>query len=269
MAAIKTKLHILSNGVNPSTGIIGAQHDCVRLMQSAASYVIDPDVLNLLKREDVKASLRALAEAGIARLPMPRMTVEFDTDAGNADGPRWVREFVLFEEREDHIEAHYAMLDHNNVGMVGNDRIRCKILSDGRIELRYPPIDLKSWAAIVEGAVCTGLSLCLLMLNTKGIEKQVVEVATLNKARAKRGKHAIPAHSVVHIGTIYRRDGTGVKYVKGETGRHMPMHVRQAHTRRQHFGPGREETKIIFIPLTIVNFDPNEPEPKVKRVIKV
>ncbi len=107
----------------------------------------------------------------------------------------------------------------------------------------------------------TALNLALLMLNTKGIEKQVITVAeSLNKKRKAHGKLPIPTHSVVHVGTIYRRDGTAIKH-EGHGGWHMPMHWRCGYTRVQHFGTNREETKMVYIPPCIVNFKPEEAAP--------
>lgn len=258
---VKTKLHIVAQGIDPRSKRSGASHDVVQGMMKAHSYVIDKDVIALLQRDDVHESINALCVAGIARLPVPDMLVEFDT-VGH-------RVFIhLKEAPNEKIYAYVAVMELKSlVTAVGIDRIVCSITSDGKFTLSMPPVDGEDWDKIIQGAIVVGLSVALLMLNTKGIEKEIVEVHTLNKVRIKKGREPIPSHTVVHIGKIYRRDGT--HYTRAEGGWKMPMHIRQAHTRRQHFGPNNEETKIVFVPMCIVNFEPDKPLPQVNRHVKV
>jgi hypothetical protein len=65
------------------------------------------------------------------------------------------------------------------------------------------------------------------------------------------GKVAIPRHTVVRIGTVYSRDGNSVAQNGAAK---LAPHLRSAYARTQHFGPGNESTKIVFIPSCIVNY---------------
>lgn len=260
---VRTKLHILASNINPKTNERGDTHKQIKDMLGAASYIADSDVLDLLKRQDAARSIRTVIEAGIARLPHSPMVVEFELM------PEY-HEFVLLKEGDEGtILANYAMLENNtHVGFTCEYEVVCTMHTDGgkpAFTLEMPANALK--AEVVGTGIGIALGVSLLMLNTRGIEKQVIECVALNKQREKKGKASIPTHTVVHIGTIYRRDGSAIDRPKG--GWHMPMHLRSGYTRRQHYGIGREQEKLVYIPPCIVNFKPDEEVPLPKKSVRV
>lgn len=295
---IRTKLHLLADYTITQTtsyehekykSKLGGVHPILQKMMGAASYVIDHAVLELLTRADVGKSIAAVIEAGIARLPVSPMLIEFSPMQGYTD-------FVLLEE--DPVEKPDQLATSLNVwvGVMYPDN--SAIIYDyslpygiGKDTLTIPDIqmtytfaelanltpakknEIESTDAQVKNFIQSGiiaLELAFLMLNTKGIEKQVIEVPNLNKARIRKGRTPIQRHSIIHIGTIYRRDGSAIRGDFGATGRHMPMHLRQAHTRRQHYGPREDgNTKLIFVPACIVNFVPDENLAPTHRTIAV
>lgn len=296
---IKTKLHILSENVasedfalttkglqpfrNTPKFTKAGSHPLVTKFLNAADYVVDNEVVDLLKRDDCVKSIRALCEAGIARLPVSPMVIEMQLTPAYHD-------FVLLRERGEYIEAYFAMLDcKTNVAMVSHEPINYKLNDDGSINTIVPPHQRNLLNKLLAGAPTftsnaddanelffksqfTGgivaVQLALLMLNTMGIEKHEVPVAQINKARAKRGRAPIPRHSTVHIGTIYKRDGTAERR-GADGGWHMPMHIRQAYTRRQRYGEGNKDTKLVYIPMCIVNYKEGETVPLPKKIVKV
>jgi hypothetical protein len=258
---IATKLHELADQTNSAGGRPTREHPSVARMLSVPNYVVGPDVFELLKREDARSSIKALCEAGLARLPFPQMVVEFR--AGTL-----AHEFVLLEETENEhvINMTWAMLRlDNGYGLLVDQVIPFEISQQGITPLRIPSSEMHRQALLVGGAIAIGVA--LLMLNTKGIEKQVVECSKLNKHRVRSGKTAIPKHSVLHIGMIYRRDGTGERFQRA--GHHKRMHLRAGHTRRQHYGPQNQDVKIVYVPPVIVNFKPDEELVQPKKVIRV
>lgn len=260
---IRTKLHILASNIDPETHVVGKDHPMVKDMQAAASYVVDNEVLDLLRREDASKSIKALVEANLVRLPYNPMLVEFEVSPA-------LHEFVLLREHDGKIKGKVVIMSNkNHVAMVMDKEIEMEVKGDGFLLTRYPPKDKKGATECI-ASFMTGVHIALLMLNTKGIEKEVVHVAEgLNRKRVAHGKPRIQHHSIVHIGTIYRRDGTAIKR-DSPGGWHMPMHWRCGHTRRQHFGKNREEEKIVYIPPCIVNFKPEEGTPEAPhRKIKV
>ena len=257
---IRTRIHILASNVDPKTNQFGRDNKIVQDMMKAASFVIDRDVVALVNREDAKKSVKALVEAGLWKLPFNPMVIEYETDGG-PEGK--AHSFVyLYEKGEDIIGRVVLMELGNFTAMCAIDEMTARILNKeimvdaGRYEKQSNPahkLFLHTFAVSVH--------LALLMLNTKGIEKEVVHVPpSFNKKRVAKGRASIPSHTVVHIGTIYRRDGSAIKR-DGHGGWHMPMHWRCGYTRRQHFGKNREEEKMVYIPPCIVNFKPDEDTP--------
>lgn len=260
---IRTKLHILAENIDPDTMTTGAENETVQRMLAAASYVVDKEVLNLLSREDASKSVKALIDANLVHLPYNPMVVEYEVTPLH-------HEFVLLREENGCIYGTVTVMDNKiHAAMVANREVKLELVDGAFIMTGYPKADSRE-AKVITSAFMTGVSIALLMLNTKGIEKEVIEVpARFNKKRQARNKPPIPKHSIVHIGTIYRRDGTAIKR-DGRGGWHMPMHWRCGYTRRQHFGVGREDERMVFIPPCIVNFKPEENAPTApKRKIKV
>jgi hypothetical protein len=183
------------------------------------------------------------------------MVVEYEAN------PKW-HEFVMLREKDGAIYGRIATMDNTTTtAMVANNEIKITF-SNGMAHVAPCPGDNHPDFAIFRNAFMVGVNLALLMLNTKGIDKEVVVVSeSLNKKRVQRGKPRIPTHSVVRIGTIYRRDGTAIKNENGRGGWHMPMHWRCGYARIQHFGKNREETKTVYIPPCIVNYKPEEDAP--------
>lgn len=259
---IRTKLHVLASNVDPQNGMLGRDNKIVQDMLKAASFVIDSDVLELVKREDCRKSIRALIEAKMVRLPYNPMVIEFEVDGKS-------HEFVYLYEKFDiatgatFIMGRPVLMElQMETAMVATHEIAAAV-HENEIKVSGGPYEAVGNSAhkLFMHSFAVAVHLALLMLNTKGIEKEVVQVEpSLNKKRIAKGKPPIPTHSVVHIGTIYRRDGSAIKR-EGSGGWHMPMHWRCGYTRRQHFGKNREEEKIVYIPPCIVNFKPEEDAP--------
>lgn len=264
---IRTKLHVLAENIDPSNMQLGKDNKIIKDMLAAADFVVDADVVEMVKRDDCKKSVRALVKAGMFHLPYNPMVVEFEIG-------RLSHEFCYLHQAADGTiyGRPVLMALDDETAMVANFEIRARVHDNGEIMVEYEGYNTKEDSTerrLFYHSFAVSLHVALLMLNTKGIEKQVVEVSeTLNRKRQSRGKPAIPHHSVVHIGTIYRRDGSAIK--RGEGGWHMPMHWRCGYTRRQHFGSNRSQEKMVYIPPCIVNFKPEETIPPApKRNVKV
>jgi len=257
---IRTKLHVLASNVDPNTNTYGRDFEIIKLMLGAASFVIDSDVLDLVKREDCKKSIKALIEADLVRLPYNPMVIEYETH----DAVGGTHEFVYLREENGIIYGRpIAMELAKETALCSMFELSAKI-AGGQLVVNggiYEAKRNEPASKVFLHSFAVAVHLALLMLNTKGIEKEVVQIEpSLNKKRIAKGKHPIPTHSVVHIGTIYRRDGSAIKR-EGSGGWHMPMHWRCGYTRRQHFGKNREEEKVVYIPPCIVNFKPDEDVP--------
>lgn len=222
-------------------------------------YVIDRSLREILSRGDVQASIAAMIEADIAHLPFERMLIEMET------GQRGSHSFVILEEWQDRFRGQMGTLHPHGAAESSPNKFILTLEAKGSGIMVTTPFgaegEHESWLRI------TGLALtvALLMLNIQGVEKEKIVSRALNKARKASGKPSISDHTVVRIGHVYTREGKRVKY--GSTGRVMPVHMRAGHTRRQHFGEGNQEVKIIYVPPVLVNFRPGKQAKPVRKII--
>lgn len=245
---IATKLHVLASLVDDPL---------VSLMMAAPKFVVSDEVMRLLPRDDVQKSIAAMIEAGICKLPYDPVLIEF------AMIPQ-VRRFVLLAEAGGNVAgvigARSATLFRDDRAIVQDNRMQLEVMSEGLLVHHFTD-QTDALAVGLAGAVA------LMMLNTKGIDKDVIETERLNRARLKSGKaQMIPQHTVVRIGTIYDRSGRG--HAAGTTGRRMPVHLRSAFVRNQAFGKNWEEHRLVYIPPVLVNYREGDDVPVPTKVLR-
>jgi hypothetical protein len=281
MMTVFSRIHILAENVRADTNEPSVNDSRMQNMLASPAFVIQQDAFEMMKRADCGAAVQALQDADILRLPYEKMVVEwcinegrasdigpfiFDGGLGSVEGEfvksydqiEPIHEFVHMHE-ETHkgtgkyfIVCEYAFLyTKSRVGGLFADKFgltfedNCiKAVHDKRIHPRQRDIAL--------AACVVALNAALVLMNMRGIEREVHTNAPLNKQRVRKGKPAIRDYSYLHIGHVYRSDGTRVKYTEGDH-RTMPMHVRSAHTRNQVCGEGRLERRLVYIPSVIVN----------------
>lgn len=243
---IHTALHRLAE-------IAGAEPLVMR-MHGVAHYAVAMDVIQIMTRDDVQKSVLAMLEAGIAHLPYPEMLVEFSV------APGCVR-FVLLKERSGGFSAEGAVLVRNELADISPTHARIAVTPCGLT------ID-RAFDGSEADAFVLAAALGLLMLNIRGIDKQVVEPRALNKARRAHGRPTVPTHTVVRIGTVFDRAGRGHAGAI-QNGRRMPVHLRAGHTRMQACGPEHSERRPVYIPPVLVNYREDEPVAKQpKRLVR-
>lgn len=242
---IHTKLHELASVMSTDGTQHGIGNPLIAKMLTCASYVADKDVIDLLQRNDASASIKAMVDAGVARLPYPELVVEFDLTGV-------MRIFCLLREEalSGEIFCHVGyMARSDGAGALEMTPI-CITIENGGFFIKLPEKQMNTHKEFYSVAALIAVSVALLMLNTKGITKEVIECQKLNRTREKSGKVQIPRHTIVRIGTVYARDGKGQSYGHGA----KRPHLRSGYTRNQHYGVNNEQTKIVFIPACIVNY---------------
>lgn len=243
----------------------------VELIESkqAALISVSSDVQDLMQREDVQSSYNAVVEAGINRLPYPKMVIEFD----NFDNPR-IHYVVTLEEHDIpgskvFIKACAHFMDSETGVVDMSDGYVLALASPNQIEMHSQALSNDNWVSdtieIYKGCVAFSIYVALVMLNTKGIHKTVIETSKLNKKRIRQNGAPIPTHTRISLGVVYRKDGKG-EYFGGH--KKMPVHLRSAHTRMQPCGSNNEDRKLVFIPACIVNYEPGvEPKQPMKHLV--
>jgi hypothetical protein len=212
--------------------------DCeeVTAMADLPIYVIDKRLIEMLARSDVKAAMVDMVDHNLARLPFPDMVMEFECD---------FRHPVRLTETDVGIDAVTTTYSGEALKVATGS---ARLISDGL------KVDGVEWKA--DGlAIGFAAGMAPLMTNVRGIEKVHIEPLALNKSRIKSGKASIPAFTMIHIGSVYDRDG---KAISGQTALKMPVHMRSGHARNQAWGPERSERKLIYIPPVLVNYKPGD-----------
>jgi hypothetical protein len=266
---IRTLLHILAEqevfAYDTSGRPVGNGHRIkedpkMQRMMKVPHFVIQDDALELMSRADIAATITALHEAQLTRLPYPEILIEYN-EHSKGGSPEF-RHFVMLEEVDGHkaFAPTWAFWDmRNRIGGMQKIPARLSFRDNGKMAFEYTDFgQTKRMRDILEhGAQCARFAadICFMLLNTRGIEKEIIECAALNKHRVAKGKTAVPTHRYVHIAKVYRRDGTHESYAAGH---HKRMHLRKGYTRRQHYGPKNELEKIVYIEPVIVNFDPEQ-----------
>lgn len=242
MTRIATLMHALAEMTDAET---------VAPFTGAAHYVVDASVLEMIQRTDCQDSIRAMIEAGVARLPYERVLLEFEAEPG-------CRRFVHLAEQGSAIRAETAALYRRRMATVSEHSATVAVTKN---ELR-----LETATAGNDGSAITlAVAMALLLLNTRGIERDVISPERLNKARRATGKPPIPSHTVLRIGTVYDRDG---REVGDGHRRAMRVHMRAGHARNQACGPNRVDRHVVYIPPVLVNYRPGDEVPVPQRVVK-
>lgn len=115
------------------------------------------------------------------------------------------------------------------------------------------------------GAADTALSALTLLLNTRGIHKEVITPTRLNKKRQGSGKVAIPSHTFIRLGHVYDRSGLQIK-LDPNSRKPVRVHWRRGHTKQVVYGQGRKLRKLQYIEPCLVNYSEggDKPVPSVK-----
>lgn len=310
---IHTKLHealdVARHGMNvPREGT--TLGDAIKMLEEMAQlphYVMGRDLLDKLKLEPLATSMSALHTAGVMRLPFPDLALElWDGEpqrrllAVVSEGAYGKFKVAVVEWSRDTEQERISVLVR--IDLTWNPKL--PPTSPGE---SYPPRTARiedsdtgqGWDCTYSAgeaendpgvksvlySVSIGVMLAVLNTNIAGLEREVVDVKALNKARAKSGKRAIPGHTLVRIGHVYNSSGQRVKYERGDGRDRKPtiVHMRAAHTRRQQHGPAFLESEegaryrglptttdthhVVFIDAVLVNYrdgtDLAKPLPKV------
>ena len=271
------------------------------LTNDVPHYVTDEKVLKLIGSEKVQRGFAAMVRAGIRGLPFDPILIEFRDPAHIFGATSFVRlqskplrplQLTMRESIRGDIYGYPVALSDDPRFEKGVGYIISTLASDDPVIVDFDaPEDRPDQPYVVyvghgktdideKGKqqlgldVAEAMSIAMLMLNTRGIEKVHVDTGRLNKARAKGSvkKPPIPSYTVIQIGHVYDRHGNAHS-VSG-TGRTMPVHWRAGHIRQQRVGPrvGRKEdrpVKPVFIHPILVNFEGEGPIPVPKHEVKL
>lgn len=259
----------------------------LELMEGAPKYYFESDLMKAMMDHNpqIIKSLDAMHQAGVDRLPFPYVVVEYDWGGPmlvcisetklDPDCPfrctamtlmhldRWNEDVLVLCPQTFYVSPLITLED-------GSKGMRWKIRPAGWL-LDTPEAlalcqlgSVDYWKPEIE----PGLVATLLLLNTRGIEKEVVEAPVkLNKARARTNRPPIPKHTVIRVGHLYNRSGARVSYTPGGRG-HQAMHWRPGYTGARWITKKHEQfdealandegkhTILVYVEPYLVNYDP-------------
>lgn len=289
----------IAKGKNPYPLLKGSQEyqdllGLFAIIDEVPKYYIEPSLMEIMERKDVVLSLQAMFEANITALPYPVVLVEVDGSAA-LPGVR-VRNFVVLSERPESVQRMpYEEVNHpfraNLFRLAESGGVDTVQLSPATLWLAfipdaddhdggkgfgthymtsaapYVPPSLNAAQAIQETNmrdfhVCReALDAMIVLLNTRGINKELVEPKRLNRARAKQRKRAVPSHTVLRVAHVYSHDGKR-KEVPGWSQR---FHIRPAYINHYWYGPRKDPDnppvrRSRLVQSYMVNYDPANPD---------
>lgn len=225
------------------------------LNKTVPHYVINTDLIEAFVRQDLKASIKAVFEANIARLTYPEVLVEFSIDKS-------IRRFVWVREEIGGGVSCFPMGFADGVLVVGNDW--GKISYD--VGKNAITTDFSHDYGLAHSSVMAWL-MAVLLVHTRGVEKETIAPIKLNRTRIANGRVVIPTHTYLRIGVVYDREGRGTTVINGDV-KKLPrrVHMRCGHVRNQAFGKDWNEHRLIYIEPVLVNYSDGEeyvPLPKI------
>lgn len=245
--------------------------DMVQDGDDLPKFFFEEELIHKMSRGDIEKSIGALHDAGIFRLPYPSLIAEF-----NLHG---VHHAVILMESEDLQKKTENPFCAIPIWIDGGQILLSPTVTyfrlervDGALRVRFEGRDafylpkgdistesIKKVEHTITSSCGVALYCSVLLLNTRGVDKEHVVCERLNRVRAQTGKRPVPEHTVIRIGHVYDRSGNAVSV--GGRGP-MPVHWRRGHTRQQRIGHGRTGTKLVYIEPCLVNYVEGEEKPR-------
>lgn len=261
-------------------------------------FVIDPELVAMVSKAEARKSLFDMQKAGVLRLPFPAMVVEIpyamhyltvlaDCELLKETDASWRK---LYEDAEisrgflaygmgvcKDQEGIYAVIgtatqemDISFIDTIGGGPM---ISYQGFTNIAFPASDkLEQYIRSVHqkelGNNFTAFCAAMLLMATAGMKREIIECEPLNKKRVATGKPAIPRHTYITIGHVYRSAKDGSKSDEYMPRKSPLPHWRRGHVKNVLFGKGRTQVKQVYIKPMLVAYagdaDPTQPVYHVK-----
>lgn len=295
---IKTGQSTPARHVYPNTRPWDEIETFMQIVDGLPKYYVEPSMMEICGRPEVTKSLEAMHTAKIDRLPFPDILVE--VEGKTKQGVGTVRNMIMLHERQskdlhpaEQMYHPFRAVLFRLVSYQGTDHL---IFSPSTYWLTFDPNAddhaggtgfgihyMTGPAPYVEHGVETmrqitdigmadflpckdAFEAMMVLLNTRGVHKEVIIPERLNKARHKARKVPIPRHTVIRVAHCYSRDGT-----KREVpGWKQQFHIRPGYINYYWYGKRKgpdahPELRPKYVEPYFVNWDPENPEavPKV------
>lgn len=220
-------------------------------------YVLSQELLEVMTVDMVDHTVDALMDADVARLPYKSCLVEMRQQTVQKT---WGTAFLLIEQPwEDTKWLCFFIFLHDDGSVQSTVRpvelcIRpFNALQDKLNRSAKYVYETSEPMGTIGSCMAAALGMLLTLTHVRGVVKEAVtsdDLKKLNKAREAKGKQTVLPYTVFKIGHTYTSTGEKRTWAPGCK---MKPHLRAGHTRRQRYGTGRNESKLIFIEPVLVN----------------
>lgn len=241
-------------------------------------FVIDSELVSLIKDQDYQRSLLDMKRAGVLRLPYPELVVEYSAGS-DPFGKKQHHNMIVLRESTKNDDSDFPFLaavfrvhkDDGGEYLVvgpgftaidvqdnnGDPWLRISGYAAEYIDGPAEKVNDFVQACYQKDAGCVWYALAgvLLLMATGGIKREVIDVGKLNSKRVAAGKTSIPKHTYIRIGHVYRIDHEGDEAADEYNPRRSPRpHWRRGHLKMVHYGKGHVGVRQVYIPPRLVAY---------------
>lgn len=261
--------------------------EMLALMDVMPRFVFDQELTDMAVSPACVDSLLDMQRANVFRLPYATMVVEMPTANGRAfvalrdwrEGPGpWPFYGIAMSICYDS-GGSYAILASSTsfIDVVpphdaepANFRVAgatCPWLREDHsvTDEQHRLMDALRHASFTQDGKNVGVALCCatVIMSTRGVERETVDAASLeplNRARHKAGESAVPVHTYIHVGRVYR-SASGEESDAYQPRKSPRPHWRRGHLRNVAYGPrgGQHRTRPVYVPAMLVATDATQP----------
>lgn len=277
MDAIKARQIIVPSHFHDRSLDLNRLNEIVHQFDLAPKFVVDPHLTDMLGQdENMFKTICDMKKADSINFPFPLQVVQFPIKAAVMDANdkvishHYIQAFILMGMLEGTIVATCLYWDPKREGVIiGYHEGIVNIPDDANKPWMWTAQRHRAYREVVpqyervnsndQISVRVGLTCLLVLTHTEGIEREVIKCGKINKIRKKSGKTLIPDITYIHIGRVYRADGTSETW---DERRPTRVHWRRGHNRRVAVGKGRMGREWRYIKPCLVNYVEGDDKPK-------
>lgn len=218
-------------------------------------FILGADAIDAVSDEEVTATVEGLKALGLYHLPYDRVSLQLPNkyavlmdDALDHSRKDWGMNLKLGRDGRWHLDfPEYFYIEFTNINLLG-EPAHCRIVCDGPVKHSWS-MDQRDLVHCQESL--TDLLICLLATRNARKETKHNKLASLGIGT----KHKIGVKRFEYVTTISVPQNLEEDDHTVKEGKPKAPHLRRGHIRNQHYGPGFQYVKPVWIAPVFVNAD--------------